>query len=455
MLLNTREHKDALYYGTAITDGDFEITGPFNDVKIEGNFISKPGTKIYIPLTWYSTVEEKDYINFTTKKHKEKNIVDKKKHIDLSGIKLDLNLDITPDAYTEIIFDPKSGDIIKGNGTGKLKLKIDTKGDFEMYGGYTFNQGTYNFTFLNVINKEFKIKPNSNIQWSGVPYEGIMDIQVSNELNVSLNPIASNRTDSSALNGRYNIGVNLNLKGELLEPNISLGIDFSQVPSSLDRYLLDFKSSIQTNEQELNKQVFSLLMMRSFAPADNSKFGEIASSATNKTLTELLSNQLNYWVSQVDPNFQVDINLNSLSSNDLASLKLRLQYSFLNGKAKVVRDGTLTNSQSQANASSLIGDVSVEYTLNESGTLKIKAYTRPNQTNQTVLNSTSLNTNYVQQGGVSLIHSKSFDSLMELIDKKIEEKNEEKIDDKPEEKPEDKTPPKQDTTQVNQDVVPE
>lgn len=417
-LLNTNFHKDALYYGTVVSDGDFEIKGPFNDVIIDGNFISKNGTKIYIPLTWYSNIEEKDYISFTSKTHREKNVTDKKKKIDLSGIRLDLNLDITPDAYTEIIFDPKTGDIIRGNGTGKLKLKIDTKGDFEMFGGYTFTQGTYNFTFLNVINKEFKIKPNSNIQWSGEPYNGLMDIQVSNEQNVNLTPCASNSTDSTALAnaGRYPVFVNLNLKGELLKPVIGLGIDI-KTPTSLDRYLLDFKNSLQTNEQEVNKQVFSLLMLRSFVPTDNSKIGSIASSATNKTLTELLSNQLNYWVSQVDPNFQVDINLNSLSASDLNSLKLRLQYSFLNGKLKAVRDGSLANAQNQTNASSIIGDVSLEYLLNESGTLKIKAYTRPNQTSIT-----GLTTNNIQQGGISLVHSKSFDKLIELIDKKIEEK---------------------------------
>ncbi len=420
-LLNTSFNKDAIYYGTAVTDGDFVISGPFNNVKIEGNFISKQGTKIYIPLTWYSTVEEKDYISFTSKTHKEKNILYKKKKVDLSGIKLDLNLDITPEAYTEIIFDPKTGDIIKGNGYGKLKLKIDTKGDFEMFGDYTFNQGTYNFTFLNVVNKEFIIKPNSNIHWSGEAYNGIMDIMVSTEQSVSLAPCASNTTDSLALAtaGRYPVFVNLNLKGELLKPIINLGIDI-KTPTTLDRYLLDFKNSLQTNEQEVNKQVFSLLMLRSFVPSENSKIGSIASSATNKTLTELLSNQLNYWVSQVDPNFQVDINLNSLSAADLNSLKLRLQYSFLNGKLKAVRDGSLANSQNQTNATSIIGDVSLEYILNESGSLKIKAYTRPNQTAITG----TLTTNNIQQGGITLVHSKSFDRLIEVIDKKIEEKKE-------------------------------
>ena len=419
-LLNTESSKDALYYGTAKTDGDFKITGTFNDVNIEGNFKSKKGTKIYIPLTFYTTVEEKDYISFTSKKRKEKNIVEKKNKVDLSGIKLDLNLDINQDAYTEIIFDPKTGDIIKGNGNGKLNLKIDTKGAFEMFGGYTFNQGTYNFTFLNVINKEFKIKPNSNIQWSGAAYDGIMDIQVSNEQNVSLTPCANNNIDSAALAsaGRYPVFVNLNLKGELLKPSIGLGIEIKS-PTSLDRYLLDFKNSLQTNEQEVNKQVFSLLMLRSFVPSNNSKLGSIASSATNKTLTELLSNQLNYWVSQVDPNFQVDINLNSLSAADLNSLKLRLQYNFLNGKLKAVRDGSLANAQNQTNTSSIIGDISLEYSLNESGTLKIKAYTRPNQTAITG----TLTTNNIQQGGVTLVHSKSFDSLMEILNKKIEEKS--------------------------------
>ena len=51
------------------------------------------------------------------------------------------DLDITPDAYCEIIFDLTSGDIIRGRGNGKLNLQIDTKGDFNMFGDYEIDEG--------------------------------------------------------------------------------------------------------------------------------------------------------------------------------------------------------------------------------------------------------------------------------------------------------------------------
>ena len=38
------------------------------------------------------------------------------------ALPLDLDIEITPDAYAEIIIDARSGDIIRGRGNGQLRL---------------------------------------------------------------------------------------------------------------------------------------------------------------------------------------------------------------------------------------------------------------------------------------------------------------------------------------------
>src|SRR5690606_38564425 len=104
-------------------------------------------------------------------------------------ITFDLNLDVTPDAYCEIIFDLKSGDIIRGRGTGDLKLALDTKGEFNMFGGFEFTEGWYNLTLYDIINKEFEIQRGSRISWVGDPYQGILDINASYNQQASLSPL--------------------------------------------------------------------------------------------------------------------------------------------------------------------------------------------------------------------------------------------------------------------------
>ena len=81
------------------------------------------------------------------------------KKINLTGLTFDLNLDVTPDAYCEIIFDLKAGDIIRGRGNGDLKLQIDTKGEFNMFGPVEFTEGLvqlYAYMILSIKNLRFK-----------------------------------------------------------------------------------------------------------------------------------------------------------------------------------------------------------------------------------------------------------------------------------------------------------
>src|SRR5690606_41921745 len=111
------------------------------------NSRTEKNTTIYIPLGCLSSVDRKDFINFvnftdsTFTRQVDKTV---NKKVNLTGLTFDLNLDVTPEAYCEIIFDVKSGDIIRGRGNGDLKLQIDTKGEFNMFGPIEFTEGWYN-----------------------------------------------------------------------------------------------------------------------------------------------------------------------------------------------------------------------------------------------------------------------------------------------------------------------
>jgi hypothetical protein len=43
---------------------------------------------------------------------------------------MDFNFNLTPDATCEIIFDRQTGDVLRGNGSGRFNLNIDTQGRF-------------------------------------------------------------------------------------------------------------------------------------------------------------------------------------------------------------------------------------------------------------------------------------------------------------------------------------
>ncbi|HTF82612.1 MAG TPA: translocation/assembly module TamB domain-containing protein, partial [Cytophagales bacterium] len=394
---------------------------------IEGDLTSLTGTKLHIPIGGIAKVTRENYISFVNRKNNSYQESEdyKKRLLKTSGIKMKLNLFLTPVAYNEIIFDQKSGDIIRGTGKGKITLEIDTKGDFNMYGDYVFNEGRYNFTMLNVINKDFDIKPGSRIAWIGDPYGGRLDVKAIYEQQASLMPIVGQNSvnsgkDSFLLKRRYPSIVNLHLTGDLKSPDVALGIDIKQTPPDLNIYVQDFKNKLATNEQELNRQVFSLVMLGKFSEESTLSGGSLLSSS----LGEFFSNELTKWMNQVDEDLQVDIDLNAVGADGLNALKVRLSRAFLDNRLRIsVEDGFANTGKNNPNASAagLAGNWTVEYMILKNGVIRTKIYNRTTQV-ANVTNNTITNTSV----GVSILHTKDFDRFIELLNLKTKEENEDK-----------------------------
>jgi hypothetical protein len=408
-VLNTKEEDNNLFYGTANVTGNIEILGAFSDLVIRSNATSNKGTKIFIPLNTTAGLEQKDFIKF--KKFGTVKDTVERETVNLSGINLEFNFDITPDAYAEIIFDKRAGDIIRGYGQGNLKLTIDTRGDFSMYGTYRIVEGFYNFTLAGLINKEFKIKPNSSISWAGDPYTGLLDMDAVYTQYASLAPILSLDTAAAKKpenRRKYPTEVHLSLDGNLLSPVIALDVDILRYPPQYGGDIVAFENKLKTNEQELNRQVFSLLVLGIFS-SENS-FTGVSGSANN--LSELLSNQLSNWLSQVDENLEIDINLNSLNRDALNTFQLRMTYTMLDGRLRITRDGTFQNVQSsQTNLTNIAGEWTIEYLLSQDGNLRLKLF---NKANQNILLTSAGNSN-TSSAGFSILHTQSFSNLKDLL----------------------------------------
>jgi len=412
-VLHTTEKDNPLFYGTAFATGQWEFLGTEDNIRITADANMLKTSKIYIPMDSYSNVEDKEYIEFITK---DTLLAITEKKINLSGINLELNINVEQGTYSEIIFDKQTGDIIKSYGGGALKFNVDTRGDFSMYGTYFIDKGTYKFTLANIISKEFKIENGSKIMWTGVPYEAVSDIKATYHQYVSFTPFI---TDSLTRNSydakrRYPVDLDLNLTGSILHPEFDMGITIlDKYPSSLSSNVTAFRNTLATNPNELNRQVFSLILFKQFSPPN--EFSGVEGAAQN--FNELLSNQLSTWLSQVDPNLQIQVDVTQMSQSSSSNFNMRFSYTLLDGRLRVSMDGLVqgqnsSSSSSQSSSSSnMIGEWTVEYFLTENGKTKIKLFNRANQTsvmsnsNSTVSNST----------GFSVTHTQEFDTIKEIF----------------------------------------
>jgi hypothetical protein len=237
----------------------------------------------------------------------------------------------------------------------------------------------------------------------------------------SLAPILENQVSENALTSpqvrrKYPIDVSLKLDGPMLSPQIQFDILSKDLPEYVavegePPVRLNFQFSVfkaKLDEQELKRQVFSLIVLRKFSPMDAfSTSGSITNS-----VSEFLSNQLSYWLTQVDENLEINIDLSAMDQEAFNTFQLRLSYSFLGGRLKVTRDGTFSNAPTNTNMASMLGDWTIDYLLTPDGKLKVKFFSRSNFNSTTT---TATGTQTAVTTGVSLLHTQNFNQVKDLL----------------------------------------
>nr|WP_157578669.1 translocation/assembly module TamB [Pontibacter roseus] len=416
MILNTTYEQNELYYGTAFGTGTASVLGPVENLKIDVKARSNANTRIVVPLDNQTDLARKDFIRFVNRNVSDSTgiaVAVEEQKVDLSGINLNFDLDVTDDAYFEIIIDRQTGDVIRGSGSGQIQMTIDTRGEFNMYGNFEIANGAYNLNLLEgVVSREFQVVPGGTLSWNGDPLNGVMDIRATYVQNTDISVVAPSTS------GRYPVTAIVDLQGPILTPEIRLGLDFENMPASARLNLEPFIANVRNDENELNRQVFSLLVLRRLVTPGT--FGENAgAAAVGGSLGSLLTGQLSGFLNSIDSNLEIDIGLDGISQDALSTLQLRLSYSFFQGRLRVSSQtgiGGNTTAGGSNRSSSYQGNWSIEYYITKSGELRGRLeYNTIPETYRTRVTNTQR---------VSLLHTKRFDTLQELFGRDRESRRE-------------------------------
>ncbi|MFK7952028.1 MAG: translocation/assembly module TamB domain-containing protein [Ekhidna sp.] len=409
--LNTTLVDNSLYYGSVYGTGTVDIKGPFSDLLLKAAIKTEKNTRFFVPLTETSSITQEEYISFIDLSDTTQVV----EEIKYRGLTLDFDIEVTPDAYCELIFDLKAGDIVRGRGRGNLKLTLDTDGEFDMFGPIELTDGAYNFTMASVISKEFDVVPGSTITWYGDPYNAILDLEATYLQRASFSDLSpSNDINANEASPSIPLLVVLYLDGGILSPEIDFELQLQDegVGGRDEKGQLTL---INEDDEELRNQVVSLLFLKRFSPKSDlfnqgSQGVDVSGSAS-----EVLSGQLSYLLSQVDENLEIDVDLASLDKEAFNNLQLRLAYTFLDGRLKVTRGGAISNNSTSIDTeeentnvlNDIVGDLSVEYSLTKDGKLRAKVF----RTTQSLISTDDR----IQETGVSLRFVHSFSDFKELL----------------------------------------
>ncbi len=436
LLLNTKFENNNLYYGTAFGGGVVKFRGPFNQLDLYINARSNKGTKFNLPISWESDVAENPiytFINTGAETEKAPPPV-----APTSGMNIQFDLEMTPDAEIQIIFDLQAGDIIKGRGSGNLQMEISTINDFKfnMYGKYTIEQGSYLFTLQNIVNKYFQVEKGGTVTFAGSPYDAQLDVKAiyslkTNRDNLLNDAEIASLIDYPDLKRRVPIDVFLKLAGSLLQPNIKFEISQTEQPiTRVDETIAAKLNELNANNpNELNKQVFGLLVLNSFMSPDRVNLD--LRSGVNTTVSELLSNYLSSYLNQVVsgliPDSEFNLNwrnytaeLDSQNPEQIAAggirneIELVLTKRLFNDRLSIQLGGNVDVGNNAAQAGNdqqvfFAGDFVLEYRITPDGRYLVRVF---NKTDYDVLSGTFNKT------GASLTLTQEFDNFKEFFKRK-------------------------------------
>lgn len=164
--LNTTREDNNIYYGQAIGAGTVQFGGNFQQAEMRIRATTGAGSRLFIPIEEDFSTDGDAFITYLFDQDSTAEPVGR---VNLTGINLDMQLNITPEAEMQIIFDEFSGDIIKGTGNGNLVLTKERAGNLQMTGRYVIDQGQYLYTLLDFINKPFVIDRGGSSPGAEIP----------------------------------------------------------------------------------------------------------------------------------------------------------------------------------------------------------------------------------------------------------------------------------------------
>lgn len=331
LFLETTRKDNGLYYGTALGEGSASFRGPMTDLKMEIDAKSHEGTDISMLLEDEDVVSQSQHdFTFIVKERDKVEMEADEEVVAARDLAIDIDLEVTPDAELKLIFDEQAGDIIRSTGTGNISMNYHSRGDMDVFGTYTIEEGDYLFTMQDVINKPFKVKKGGSVAFYGDPYTAQIDIDAYYSLRTSVSELVSSTlVDASELRKRVPIDVIMDLTGTLSAPDINFQLDMPDASilggsagAQAQRILDGINNDIDDNE--LNRQVFGLLVFKRFLPAASSDpVLDLAVAGGKSTATEFLSAQftsfLNETLSQLIPNSDFDFNWSSYEEGDLGT----------------------------------------------------------------------------------------------------------------------------------------
>lgn len=432
LVYDVKENPDTKWYGRIFGNGSATVSGEPGVVDIGVNMQTAENSTFTFVLSDAEQAYDYTFITFRDRDRERKDSIaavnappavvrELKERIARSDdggepsiYRMNIAVDVTPTAQVTLVMDPVGGDRIRAYGNGNLRMAYDSANeDLRMFGTYTLTRGSYNFTLQDIIIKDFTIRDGSSITFHGDPFAAQLDIAAVYSVNANLSDLDESFLQDKELN-RTNVPVHalLLVTGDMRQPDISFDLEFPTLTQDTYRKV----RSIVSTEDMMNRQIIYLLALSRFYTPDymtttkGNELVSVASSTISSQLSSILGQLSDNW--SIAPNFRSD-------RGDFSDVEVDLALSSHLLNNRLMLNGNFGYRDKSLNNNSFIGDFDIEYLLNRSGSVRLKAYNRYNDRNYYVRSALTTQ-------GVGVVFKRDFDSIFSFLRRKKHDAGDEK-----------------------------
>lgn len=399
-VVNSEKSNEAIMYGILAIDAALHVRGNLDLPKVDGRLAVADNTDFTFVLPQSSpTLQEREgIVEFIDQDQVVLNKTVKADSLNaqsrIKGMDVSVNIEVSKEAKLSLLIDKANGDFVKLQGEADLTGGVDPSGKTTLVGVYEVESGSYEMS-VSVLKRKFDIQKGSTITWTGEPTTANLDITAVYKTEAAPIDLVEQQIsgeDAGTLNQfkqRIPFNTLLKMKGELLKPVITFDITTDEKNNAVSSTVTDIVdqklTQLRTQESEMNKQVFALLLLNRFIGENPFQSGAgvsgemLARQSVSKILSQQLNNLASDLIKGVDLNFDLESSedYSSGAKNTRTDLNVGLSKKLLNDRLKVSVGSNFAlegDARQNENMTNIAGDVTVDYSLSKDGRYMLRAY---------------------------------------------------------------------------------
>lgn len=391
LLFNTTQKDNDLFYGKMIIDTKIDVTGPITLPVLNAKIKLDNGSNLcfIVPDSKLSNYKGEDVVEFTNRDTlvntpKSKRTTQKSS---FSGFDLSSIIEVDNNATLKLLMDPLSTDSLVVKGNAALGFTMDRSGKMSLTGAYHVNSGSYEITLRSLLKRKFNILNGSTITWNGDPLDATIAMNASYSTRATPYDLVADQigglsdAEKAGYKQTYPFLVILKMRGALLQPEIGFEIQLPTEEKGILGGAVNQKlKMLDEDVSELNKQVFSLLLLSRFLQQDPLRTESNSTSAfVRSTVSNFITGELNKLSSKTIPGVELSFDIQSFEDYKTGNVLGKTQVD-IGVKKQLFNDrlsvqiGSSLNLEGKTTVSDIVSDVTVEYKLTEDGRYRLKGF---------------------------------------------------------------------------------